>query len=108
MKRLIFAFFVSGLCPAMAAEVYTGEPLSEALYDLSGSTVMIAHELTTASPLKRVDVFKFTDHRLLAITSQAAKIGEPYSIKEIQVSDPKVRLTKDTAKISSLNFKDRK
>ena len=101
---VVFALLVT-ICSARSAEVYSGEPLGEALYDLSGVGVLVAHELVTSTPLARTDVFKLPDGRLLALSSKSAKIGAPYSIESIRVtSDSKTALTLKTATVSSVNF----
>jgi|ERR1051325_9660476 hypothetical protein len=71
---------------ASAAQIYSGEPLGEALYDLSKQTVLISHEKVSATPLVRCDVFRLRDGRLLAVTSRAQKLGEPYSIQTLRIT----------------------
>jgi hypothetical protein len=80
---------------AVAQEIYIGEPFGEALFDLSSSATMISHELSSGSPLERTDVFKFNDGRLVAVTSRAKKLGQPYSITELrETSSPTDKLSK--------------
>ena len=74
------------LSAASAVEVYSGEPLGEAIHDLEGTATLIAHELSSASALLRNDVFRFTDGRLIAVTSRANKLGQPYSIVTLRVT----------------------
>jgi hypothetical protein len=74
------------LSTASAAEVYSGEPLGEALYDLAGAATLIAHELSSGSALLRTDVFRLADGRLVAVTSRANKVGQPYSIEALRVT----------------------
>jgi hypothetical protein len=101
---VVFALLVT-ISSARSAEIYSGEPLGEALYDLSSVCVLIAHELATSTPLARTDVFKLPDGRLLALMSKSAKAGEPYSIESIRItSDSKTALTLKTAKVSSLDL----
>jgi len=71
---------------ASAAEVYSGEPLGEALYDLAGSAILIADKFSSASALVRTDVFRMSDGRLLLVTSRANKLGEPFSIEALRVT----------------------
>src|SRR5437762_3601634 len=71
---------------ASAGQVYSGEPLGEALHDLSTNAVLISHEKVSATPLARCDVFRLRDGRLLAITSRASKLGEPYSIRTLRIT----------------------
>lgn len=81
---------------AWGGEVYSGEPLGEALPDLSKvGAVLTSHELVSASPLLRTDVFRLVDGRLLAITSKSRAVGQPYSIDELRVTQsPQQKLTK--------------
>ena len=106
MKVLIPLLFFCGRYSALSAEIYAREPFGEAIYGLASSSVLIAHDLTTASPLERVAVFRLRGNRLVAITSRSAKVGEPYSIIGLPLSDSKGMLNKDTKKISSLVFED--
>ena len=69
-----------------AGEVYSGEPLGEALFDLARSAVIVSHELSSASPLMRTDVFRLSDGRLIAVTSRARKLGQPYTIETLRVT----------------------
>lgn len=63
-----------------------GEPLGEALFDLSREAVLIGDTMSGGSSLKRTDVFKLCDGRLLAITSVAERKGEPFSIIDLKVT----------------------
>ena len=85
-----FAIVTAGALAAIAsvpaAEIYSSEPLGEALYDLSKDAVLVSHESVAATPLLRCDVFRFRDGRLLAITSRAHKLGEPYTIETLRVT----------------------
>lgn len=74
------------LSTASAAEVYSGEPLAEAFHDLARTAILVSHELSSASPLRRTDVFRFADGRLIAVTSRAIKLGVPYSIETLRVT----------------------
>jgi len=76
----------AAIASARAAEVHSGEPLGEALFDLSKDAVLVSHESVAASPLLRCDVFRFRDGRLLAITSRARKLGEAYTIETLRVT----------------------
>lgn len=109
MKLIVAGLLALGVSSALSAEIYSGEPLGEALHDLSGSGVMIAHVMTTASPLKRTDVFRLRDGRLVAITSEAKKIGEPYSIAIIQpTQDSKSQLTNKTKTVNQFKLNQNK
>lgn len=91
------------LSAALGHEVYSGEPLAEALHDLPGT--LIAHELTSASGLSRRDVFRLRDGRLLAITSRATEMGTPYGIKELRVTAKAGdKLTKRLPTVSAVTF----
>lgn len=79
-----------------AAQVYSGEPLGEALYDLSKHAVLISHESVSATPLVRCDVFRLRDGRLLAITSRTQKLGEPYSIQSLRITSSAKEKLSDT------------
>jgi hypothetical protein len=74
------------LSAASAAEIYSGEPLGEALYDLAGAATLISHDLSSATPLLRTDVFRLADGRLVAVTSRAEKLGQPYGIEALRVT----------------------
>lgn len=77
------------------AEVYSGEPLAEALYDLATAATPVAYELSSASAPMRTDVFRLHDGRLGAVTARAKKFGEPYSIETLRVTpSATVKLTK--------------
>ncbi|MES2573237.1 MAG: hypothetical protein V4710_24660 [Verrucomicrobiota bacterium] len=53
------------LSAVSTAEIYSGEPLSESLYDLAGAAKLISHELSSVSPILRTDVFRLADGRLV-------------------------------------------
>ena len=90
---------------ASAAEVYSGEPLCEALHDLASDATLISHELSSASPLLRTDVFRLADGRLVAVTSRASKLGQPYSIEALRVTPSATsKLTKRVPTVSSVKF----
>ena len=90
---------------ASAAQVYSGEPLGEALHDLSRNAVLISHEGVSATPLARCDVFRLRDGRLLAITSRAAKLGEPYSIQTLRItSSAKQKLSETLPPVASVEI----
>ena len=92
---------------APAAQVYSGELLGEALYDLSKNAVLISHESVSATPLLRCDVFRLRDGRLLAITSRAAKLGEPYSIQTLRItSSAKDKLSERLPPVASAEIPD--
>ena len=74
------------LSAASAGDVYSGEPLGEALFDLARSAVIVSHELSSASPLIRTDVFRLTDGRLVAVTSRASKLGQTYTIETLRIT----------------------
>lgn len=70
----------------LASQVFVGEPFGEALFDLSRDAVLVADTAAGGSFLKRTDVFKLRDGRLLAITSVAKGKGEPFSIIDLKVT----------------------
>lgn len=85
--RLLVVYILSTTSLSVsAAQVYPGEPLGEALYDLSKHAVLISDESVSATPLLRCDVFRLRDGRLLAITSRTRKLGEPYSIQTLRIT----------------------
>jgi hypothetical protein len=88
-----------------APEVYSGEPLVEALYDLATTATPLAHELSSASPLFRTDVYRLRDGRLVAITSRAKRLGEPYSVETLRVTpSPSAKLTKQLPTVSAVRL----
>jgi hypothetical protein len=92
---------------ASAAQVYSGEPLGEALHDLSRNAVLISHERVSATPLARCDVFRLRDGRLLSITSRASKLGEPYSIHTLRVtSSAKEKLSEMLPPVQTVDIPD--
>ncbi len=106
MHYIRFTMVVLGIAalvssPASAAEIYSGEPLGEALHDLAGVATLIAHPLSSASPLLRTDIFRLADGRLVAVTSRAAKLGEPYSVELLRVApSAKSQLTRSLPTVS--------
>jgi hypothetical protein len=113
MHRLVLRFAIlsafTSATPAslFASEVYSGEPLGEALHDLSQNAVLIAHDKMAATPLTRSDVFRLRDGRLLAITSRARKLGEPYTIETLRVtSSAQPKLLENTPKFQTLKIPD--
>ena len=86
--NVMFCVLVLGLLATtcFSAQVSVGEPLGEALFDLSRDGVLVADSLSGGSPLKRTDVFKLRDGRLLAITSISERKGEPFSIIDLKVT----------------------
>lgn len=88
---------------AAANEIYVGEPLAEALYDLAKDSVLVAHPLSGGTQLRRTDVFRLRDGRYVAITSRAQKTNEPFALETIQVAatDPDI-LTIKTPTVQSL------
>lgn len=107
---MLFAVFVActlATATASAAQIYSGEPLGEALYDLSKHAVLISHKRVSATPLSRCDVFRFRDGRLLEITSRADKLGEPYSIQTLRItSSAKERLSETLRPVQSIDIPD--
>lgn len=92
---------------ASATTIYSGEPLAEALYDLSRHAVLISHEKVSATPLVRCDVFRLRDGRLLAVTSRARKLGEPYSIQILRItSSAKQKLSETLPPVASVDIPD--
>ena len=92
---------------ASAAQVYSGEPLGEALSDLSSRAVLISHELVSATPLARCDVFRLRDGRLLAVTSRAQKLGEPFSIRTLRItSSTREKLSETRPAVRTLDLPD--
>jgi hypothetical protein len=91
--------------PASAVEIYSGEPLGEALHDLAGVATLIAHPLSSASPLLRTDVFRLADGRLVAVSSRAGKLGEPFSIEGLRVTpSAKSQLTRRLPTVSAIQL----
>jgi hypothetical protein len=82
----LLSFALLGLTAVSAAEIYSGEPLGEALFDLSRVAVPVSHELASASGLRRTDVFRLNDGRLIAMTSRANKVGETFSIEALRIT----------------------
>lgn len=109
MRSFLLAAFalVGATTSALAAQIYSGEPLGEALYDLSKHAVLISHERVSATPLIRCDVFRLRDGRLLAITSRAHKLGEPYSIETLRItSSAKEGLSETLPPVQSVDLPD--
>ena len=99
------------LAAAAATEIYSGEPLQEALHDLVDAAILISHEISSASPLVRTDVFRLSDGKLVAITSRASKLGGPYSIEELRITasaSASSNLTKRLKTVSSINLPKRR
>jgi hypothetical protein len=72
---------------ASAADIYTGEPLGEALNDLARTSMLVSQEFSPGSTaLRRTDVFRFPDGRLLTVTSQTPKAGQPFTVTKLQVT----------------------
>ena len=93
------------LSAASAEEVYSGEPLAEALHDLARTATLVAHELSSASALVRTDVFRLADGRLVAVTSHANKLGEPYSIEALRITPSATsQLTKKLPTVSAVKL----
>ena len=67
-------------------QIYAGRDLDETLSDVREDLKLVSHELSSATPLLRTDVFRLPDGRLLAITSRAAKLGQPYTIKTLRIT----------------------
>jgi len=86
--NIIFCVLVLGLLAttSFSAQIFIGEPLGEALFDLSRDSVLVADSLSGGSPLKRTDVFKLRDGRLLAITSISERKGQPFSIIDLKAT----------------------
>jgi hypothetical protein len=102
---ILLSFALLGLTAASAAEIYSGEPLGEALFDLSRAAVPVSHELASASGLRRTDVFRLKDRRLIAITSRANKVGETFSIEALRVTpSADAPLTKKLPSVSSVQL----
>jgi hypothetical protein len=90
---------------ASAQEVYSGEPLGEAIHDLARIATLVAHELSSGSSLTRTDVFRLVDGRLLAVTSRAKKLGEPFSIEALRVtSSATSKLSKKLPTVSEVKL----
>lgn len=93
------------LSTASATEIYSGEPLNEALHDLEKAATRVSHALSSASPTFRTDVFRLADGRLVAVSSRATKPGQPYSVETLRVTASATStLTKRLPKISSLTL----
>lgn len=92
----------------LSAEIYAGEPLGEAIFDLSSTAVPIGHALNAGSALTRTEVFKLRDGRLLALISIADSLGQPFSIKELKISSSaESPLTKESPSVSKVEFPGR-
>jgi hypothetical protein len=94
INLLIGVWLVAWSAEAAELQVYCGEPIGEALYDILRSGALpISHQLSQASSTERTDVFKLEDGRILAIFSSSKSLGETYSIKKILLGsfkdDPK-------------------
>ena len=108
--RISVAIFLLGsaLC-AFSAEIYSGEPLAEALHDLSSYSAPVAHKLSSASSSERRDVFQLEDGRLLAIGSKANALREPFSIVWIRVTPtPAAPLTLKLPPVSTVKLDQKK
>ena len=104
---LIACTWATACASASAITIYSGEPHGEALYDLSRHAVLISHERVSAKPLVRCDVFRLRDGRLLAVTSRAQKLGEPYSIQILRVtSSAKQKLSETLPPVASVAIPD--
>jgi len=106
-RASIRALLVLGMTTisSYAAEVYSGEPLAEALFDLAGKATLISHEGAAASGLTRTDVFRLRDGCLLAITSHSDKMGEPYRIEVLRVtSSSKEKLSKKIPAVANVKI----
>ena len=105
-QRFEFEAAIS-ISSASAAQIYAGEPLGEALYDLvATNTALVSHELSTASGLQRTDVFRLTDGRLVAVTSRAPKLGHEFSIETLRVtSSATSKLTKRLPTVDYVEFR---
>lgn len=108
MFRALIAFTLTiATLSASAAQIYSGEPLGEALYDLSKHAVLTAHESVSATPLVRCDVFRLRDGRLLQIISRAQKLGEPYSIQKLRItSSAKEKLSEALPTVQTVDIPD--
>lgn len=99
---MLLMFYTS---PSSASEIYTGEPLAEALFDLVISSVIVAHPLSSGAELRRTDVFLMRDGRYVAITSTAQKTNEPFTIRVLQVGGTTSEsLTKQTPSVKSITW----
>jgi hypothetical protein len=106
-RVLVACTLTTASLSASAAQVYSGEPLGEALYDLSKHAVLISHEKVSATPLVRCDVFRLRDGRLLAVTSRAQKVGEPYSIQTLRItSSAKEKLSEALPTVQTVEIPD--
>jgi hypothetical protein len=91
----------------LSSELFVGEPLGEAMYDLNSVAVLIGHDLNGASALKRTDVYRMRDGRLLAVTSTAEAIGQPFSIKQLQISSGESPLTPETPRKARVDLPEK-
>ncbi|MES2598485.1 MAG: hypothetical protein V4662_24330 [Verrucomicrobiota bacterium] len=90
---------------AAAGEVYSGEPLAEALHDLEKVASPVSHELSSTTTLVRTDVFRLVDGRLLAIMSKSRKLGEPFGIETLRVTSlTDSNLTKKLPPVESITL----
>ena len=107
MFLLVACALATASVSASATKIYSGEPLGEALYDFSKHAVLISHASVSATPLIRCDVFRLRDGRLLAVTSRADKLGEPYSIQILRVtSSAKQKLSETLPPVASVEIPD--
>jgi len=99
------ALTVSAAALNGAVQVYPGRDLDDTLYDLgrTAKAKLVSHELSFASPLLRIDVLRLADGRLMAITSRAKQLGQPYTIDALRITPTaESKLTKDLATHSLL------
>jgi hypothetical protein len=102
----VLGFIALSFPAPVAADVYSGEPYAEALFDLvQSSSLLISHELSSGSALVRTDVFRLTDGRLLAVTSRADKSGDVFSVEKLRITSRKgEKLTKKLPALDSVDL----
>lgn len=103
-----FAIILSAsvFCARIAlGDVYSGEPLAEALYDLAKHAEQLSSETSSTRPFTRKDVFRLADGRLLAVTSLSRTHDGPFTIETLRVTTSKnARLSERLPKLGSVEI----
>jgi len=89
-----FIVLLLALFPACTAfsqnriDVDVGEPLGEALFDLTkNQCTLVSSPSSYMKELKRVDVFRMKNGKYLYVESSSAEWGDVYSIKRMAIFD---------------------
>jgi hypothetical protein len=101
---IILLLFTQTYAEQKSIQLYVGEPLGEAIFDLINSgCVMIASPLSSSKILTRSEVYSLKGDQMLLIESKASKYGDRFTITRIGTfaSDEIDRIT-----ISKVDFKD--